>query len=348
MEKGIFSIPIYKQSVDFNNVLHEVKDYTCDADKFGINEAFFGEHLTDKHEKISSSLMMVSALSQITSKIKLGTLTTNLNFYNPSVLAGLIAMVDNLSEGRLILGIGSGANQTDLEAINSLEAENYKIMLESHKIIMELLERKDLVEIKSENFYVSTKKSGNKYLGLGFFNSLYQNRQNLEIIMPALNQGSYNVEVCSKNCWSIIISNFCSEEIIEDHINRYLKYSPLDRKSALKKIRLAKYLHILENKNDQKKYAYKENSPYLESINFLYNKLKTYKKDKVFGSNVNNLKDAVDNILVTGTPDKIKDYIDHIKNKFGDIKSIVFVTVPKSNLSEYDNSLKLFASDVEA
>ena len=60
------------------------------------------------------------------------------------------------------------------------------------------------------------------------------------------------------------------------------------------------------------------------------------------------MKDAVDNILVTGTPDKVKDYIDHIKNKFGDIKSIVFVTVPKSNLSEYDNSLKLFASDVKA
>ena len=48
-------------------------------------------------------------------------------------------MVDNLSEGRLLLGIGSGANQTDLESINSLEKENYKIMLESYQIIKKLL-----------------------------------------------------------------------------------------------------------------------------------------------------------------------------------------------------------------
>ena len=83
MEKGIFSIPIYKQNISFENVLKEVTDYTVEADKLGIDEAFFGEHLTDKHEKISSSLMMISALSQITKRIRLGTLTTNLNFYNP-------------------------------------------------------------------------------------------------------------------------------------------------------------------------------------------------------------------------------------------------------------------------
>ena len=51
---------------------------------------------------------MVSTLSKLTKNIKLGTLTTNLNFYNPSVAASLISMVDNLTKGRLILGIGSG------------------------------------------------------------------------------------------------------------------------------------------------------------------------------------------------------------------------------------------------
>ena len=166
--------------------------------------------------------------------------------------------------------------------------------------------------------------------------------------MPALNQGSYNVEICSKNCWSIVISNFCSEKIVKDHINRYIKFSPLDKKSALKKIRIAKYLHVLENQSDVKKYAYNDNSPYIQSINFLYKKLKTYKKEKVFGSNVVDLKGAVENTLLAGTPNKIQEYIDNIKkNNFGEIKSIVFVTVPKSHLAEYDNSLKLFANHVK-
>jgi alkanesulfonate monooxygenase SsuD/methylene tetrahydromethanopterin reductase-like flavin-dependent oxidoreductase (luciferase family) len=348
MEKGILSIPIYKQGVSFENVLEEVKDYTVEADQLGIEEAFFGEHLTDRHEKISSSLMMVSALSQITKKIRLGTLTTNLNFYNPAVVASLIAMADNLCKGRLILGIGSGANKTDLEAIGALDEKNYETMLETYQLIEKILKKKDLIDIKSKNFSVSTVKSANKNLGLGYFNGLYQNRDDLEVIMPVLNQGSYNVKVCSQNCWSIAISNFCSQEIVEDHIKRYLENSPLDKKLALKKIRLTRYVHLLEDKKDIKKYSYAEDSPYMQSIKILYDKLKTFKKDAVFGANVSSFQDAANNILLAGTPEKINDYIDKIKSKYGDIKSLVFVTVPKTNLSQYDNSLKLFSDSVKS
>ena len=63
-------------------------------------------------------------------------------------------------------------------------------------------------------------------LGLGYFNKLYKNRKNLEIIMPALGKNSYNVELCAKNKWSIVISNFCSDELIENHIKNYIKFFP--------------------------------------------------------------------------------------------------------------------------
>ena len=36
--------------------------------------------------------------------------------------------------------------------------------------------------------------------------------------MPALGPNSHNVKVCAKNKWSIVISNFCSDEIIDNHI----------------------------------------------------------------------------------------------------------------------------------
>ena len=61
--------------------------------------------------------MMVATLAKLTKNIKLGTLTTNLNFYNPAIVAALVSMADNLSEGRLMLGIGSGANMSDIEAM---------------------------------------------------------------------------------------------------------------------------------------------------------------------------------------------------------------------------------------
>ena len=173
---------------------------------------------------------MVSALSRITKKINLGTLTTNLNFFKPATIAAIISQVDNLTKGRLLLGVGSGANRSDVEAVDMLEKDNHKIMLETLDILKKIFFSMSDINIKTENFLVTTKNSINKELGLGYFNKLYKERKNLEILMPALNKNSYNVKLCAKNEWGIVISNFCSDEIIDNHIENYLEHSKLDKK----------------------------------------------------------------------------------------------------------------------
>ena len=122
-------------------------------------------------------------------------------------------------------------------------------MLEELSIIKKIFKHKNLLKIKSKNFLISTKKMGNKELGIGYFNKLYRNRQNLEIVMPALNYNSKNVKICAKNKWSIVISNFCKDSIIENHIENYLKHSDLSTNEALKKIRIAKTLFITKKKS---------------------------------------------------------------------------------------------------
>ena len=70
MNKGLFSIPVYNQNISMDKVTDEIVDQIVNADKWGLKEAYFGEHITDKHEKITSSLLMVSALSKLTKNIK--------------------------------------------------------------------------------------------------------------------------------------------------------------------------------------------------------------------------------------------------------------------------------------
>ena len=82
---------------------------------------------------------MIASVSQLTSQMKLGSLTTNLNFYKPAALAAWISTVDNMTKGRLIMGIGAGANQTDLESLDMLEKKNYEIMLELEGLIRKIL-----------------------------------------------------------------------------------------------------------------------------------------------------------------------------------------------------------------
>ena len=342
MDKGLFTIPIYPKSTEYSKILNETLNNTIYAEENAASEIFFGEHLADKHEKIVSSLMMVAQMSSVTKKIKLGTLTTNLNFYNPALLSGLIATVDNMSKGRLILGIGAGSNQCDLEAQNLIKKDNFELMLEELSIIKRIFQHDTLLKIKTKNFLISTKKKGNKELGLGYFNKLYKNRKNLEIVMPALNYNSKNVKICAKNKWSIVISNFCKESIIENHIENYLKHSNLSTKEAIKKIRVAKMIFITKKKHDTEKYLLAENSPYLQSIKIIYEKLKFYKREECFGEKNDTLKIIVKNLVMHGSIEEVNSQILSLKKKYGDLKSLLYVTNPKTEQKIYNNSINFF------
>ena len=345
MSKGIFYIPCYPKKTKTHIVLDDIKKSITLCDKYNMEEAYFGEHIADKHEKVASSLMMAASVSQLTNKIKLGTLTTNLNFYHPSILAAQIAFLDNLSGGRLILGIGSGSNRSDVELNNLIEENNYFFSLEILKLTEKLLNSKSLVKINSKNFKISSKKYGNKILGLGYFDKLYKNRKNLEYIMPALNPNSRNVINCAKKGWGIVISNFCGEKVIANHIQSYLKNTKLKKNEALKKIRVARFIFVTKNSKDKEK-VFNQNSPYMQVLKIIYKKLKKNKITGCFGEN-----DSIDkiakNLFVIGTPSEIKQQILNIKKKYGKFKTLIYVHVPFSGNSIFNNSLKLFSKNVK-
>jgi alkanesulfonate monooxygenase SsuD/methylene tetrahydromethanopterin reductase-like flavin-dependent oxidoreductase (luciferase family) len=58
----------------------------------------------------------LSALSQVTKTIRLGTMVTCNSFRNPALLAKMASTVDNVSNGRLDLGIGAGVQKNEHNA----------------------------------------------------------------------------------------------------------------------------------------------------------------------------------------------------------------------------------------
>jgi F420-dependent oxidoreductase-like protein len=58
----------------------------------------------------------LSALSTVTEKIRLGTMVTCSSFRNPALLAKMAATLDNISNGRLELGIGAGVQKNEHNA----------------------------------------------------------------------------------------------------------------------------------------------------------------------------------------------------------------------------------------
>ena len=91
------------------------------AEDVGFDTLWLGDHLLYRYADGTSRgpwevWTMLSAIAASTSRIRLGPLVAATAFHAPAMLAKLAATVDEVSGGRLILGLGAGWNDTEFRA----------------------------------------------------------------------------------------------------------------------------------------------------------------------------------------------------------------------------------------
>src|SRR3954464_11219383 len=78
------------------------------AERLGYDTFFCAEHHFHEYGVVPDPAVMLSALAQRTRRIRLGTAISILTFHDPRRIAESYAMVDMMSGGRLVFGVGSG------------------------------------------------------------------------------------------------------------------------------------------------------------------------------------------------------------------------------------------------
>jgi probable F420-dependent oxidoreductase len=91
------------------------------AEAVGFDTLWLGDHLLYRLADGSTrgpweAWTMLSALAASTSRIRLGPLVAATAFHGPAMLAKLASTVDEVSGGRLVLGLGAGWNDTEFRA----------------------------------------------------------------------------------------------------------------------------------------------------------------------------------------------------------------------------------------
>jgi alkanesulfonate monooxygenase len=118
-------------------------DYAVDMEALGYESLWVWDHIllgVDPHFPIMESLTLLAAVAARTHKIKLGTGILVLPLRNPLVLAKQIATIDQLSNGRFILGTAAGWYKREFDAVGVPFAGRGKIMDQNLEIIKRLLE----------------------------------------------------------------------------------------------------------------------------------------------------------------------------------------------------------------
>jgi probable F420-dependent oxidoreductase len=107
----------------------KTREHALLAEEMGFYSVSFGDHFymdvtqggTVGQKATTPNLECYTALAavaSITKRVKLVTAVTPIGFRNPAVLGKITATLDHISEGRLIVGLGSGWQRSEYEAYN--------------------------------------------------------------------------------------------------------------------------------------------------------------------------------------------------------------------------------------
>ena len=99
----------------------EFRDIALTAEDTGFDSIWVGDHLLFRDETTGErgpweAWSALAALAEATERVQLGPLVAATSFHSPAMIAKKAATVDEISGGRLILGLGAGWNQVEYDA----------------------------------------------------------------------------------------------------------------------------------------------------------------------------------------------------------------------------------------
>lgn len=139
MRFGVFMAPFHSPHQDPTLALHRDLELVEHLDDLGYEEAWIGEHHSGGWETIADPMVFIAAASQRTRHIRLGTGVSSLPYHHPLLLADRLVLLDHLTRGRVMLGVGPGQLTSDARMLGIDPNEQRRMMEESLEVVVALL-----------------------------------------------------------------------------------------------------------------------------------------------------------------------------------------------------------------
>ena len=152
MRFGIFLAPFHRYPDNPTLALERDLELIEWLDTLGFDEAWVGEHHSAGWETIASPELFISAAVQRTRHIKLGTGVVSLPYHHPLMVANRMVLLDHMSRGRVMLGVGPGALYTDAVMLGIDTTRQRPRMEESLDVIVRLLREDGPITHESDWF----------------------------------------------------------------------------------------------------------------------------------------------------------------------------------------------------
>jgi alkanesulfonate monooxygenase SsuD/methylene tetrahydromethanopterin reductase-like flavin-dependent oxidoreductase (luciferase family) len=352
MKLGSFAMPIHPIGRPLVETLNEDREFAILADKLGFTEALFGEHLTDAAETVTSSLIFIAWLLRETKNIKLGAGTLNLPNHHPVMVAGEVAMIDHMSEGRFIMGISPGGLMSDAEIFGNLDKDRNGMLVESINMILDLWSKEPPYNLRGKYWDISVERTMMKEIGQGYVHKPYQ-KPHPPIVVTAVAPFSKGVTEAAARGWDMISANFLLPQWVKTHWPNFVQgRERIGMKASSESWRVAKSIFVCDDLKTAERYATDANGPYHQYYQSLVYKLvkggraNLFKKDQKAPDSVVTTEQAVKDLVIWGTPDKVADEILKLREEIGAFGTLYYAGHDWQDKALAQRSMMLLAEKV--
>ncbi|GAC1318350.1 MAG: LLM class flavin-dependent oxidoreductase [Chloroflexota bacterium] len=149
---GAFIPPFHSPAEDPSRALARDMELVCWLDSLAYDEAWVGEHHSAGWEYLSSPELFLAVAAERTRHINLGTGVVSLPYHHPFMVAERMSLLDNLTRGRVLFGVGPGSLVTDALMLGIDPTRTRPMMDEALGVILRLFTETQPITMHSDWF----------------------------------------------------------------------------------------------------------------------------------------------------------------------------------------------------
>ncbi len=355
MRLGYFAMPMHPASRGWGETLREDQDAVILADELGYHDAFIGEHLTDRQESITNSMLFLATLIPQTRQIRLGTGTTNLSHLHPVLVAAHAAMFDHLAGGRFILGVSPGALPSDAEVLGILAEDRNKMFADAIDIITRVWSEDAPydIDLPGNRYKVSTATTVNLEAGIGAVpKPLQQPRP--EIVGTVVAPFSKGVVAMGAKDFHPMSANFLLPQWVATHWPNYVQgKESVGALADPADWRVARTVFVADDEATAQRYGKDDpQSPYRFYYDKMLAKMRALGRLELFKTHRDQpddeitLEHVLDKLVLTGTAHSVAEQVLALTEETGQFGELVYAGMDWVDADLGRRSMELMATDV--
>ncbi|GLJ00270.1 LLM class flavin-dependent oxidoreductase [Sphingobium sp. BS19] len=355
MKLGMFMMPFHSLDRSYREMYDMDTQAAIHADACGFEELWVGEHYTAKVEPISNTLQFMSSLIPVTKNMKLCPGVLNLPQHNPVRVAADVAMFDNMSGGRFIMGIGPGGLGSDLEIFDTMPKDRNAMMIECAEMVQQIWQSNQApFHLKGEYWNHDLQKAVHPDLGIGIIPKPLQDPFPAFCI-SAMSPHSGTAALAGTKGWNLISANFNAPWVIRSHWDVHSKAIEAEGRTADPSTwRVCRSILVTDTMEQANAFLADRNNSISHYYDYMVTLLRRTGRGRIQAllptesseEDDVSLQTCLDSMVIVGTPDVVAEKISAFRDEVGPFGTLLMAFHEWDDEALWRRSYELLAEKV--